>query len=316
MIDPNISRRLMTFAYVTSLLLLTTYTTWLYLIGHYAFFFISAFSTLLALSALLMHIGRGINVYVPRLLLLGCFYLLVSQAALEPSGNTSPLWFGLPIAASMIFLPLIPALGVNILLLPIWWGLLVQLGDQESWKSIVTLLLLIALPRCEQLRRQALLNATDPDDKECNAYQSDALKDRLSNEYQRSSILGNRLAVLVIHLPQFDMAGEQFGRQAQMALLENLCNEVNECCRDHDMLGRASQATFWLVLPDTSESGALLVRERLKRSLSRCVLVETGQLVADIVAYLPRRQEFFHLFIQRLEEHSHALPDSLPDTTK
>ncbi|MGM0614791.1 MAG: diguanylate cyclase domain-containing protein [Pseudomonadota bacterium] len=315
MIDPNISRRLMTIAYVTSLLLLTAYTIWLYAVGHYDFFFISAFSTLLALSALLMHIGQGVNSYVPRLVLLGCLYLIVSQAALEPSSNTSPLWFGLPIAASMIFLPLIPALGLNILLLPAWWWLLAQPGDQKNWESIITLLLLLALPRWEHLRRQALLYATDPNDSECNAYQSDALKNRLRNEYQRSSVLGNRLAVLVIHLPQFDMAGEQFGRKAQLALLETLCEEVNESCRDHDLLGRASQATFWLVLPDTSESGALLVRERLKRSLSRCVLVETGQLVADIVAYLPRRQEFFHLFIQRLEERSHALANSLPETT-
>jgi len=81
------------------------------------------------------------------------------------------------------------------------------------------------------------------------------------------------------------------------------------------LLGRASQATFWLVLPDTSESGALLVRERLKRSLSCYVLVETGQLVADIVVYLPRHQEVFPLFIQRLEERSHAIANSLTEAT-
>lgn len=314
MIDPHISHRLMTITYVTNLLLLITYTTWLYLVGYYSFFFMPAFLILLALSALLMHIGQGINPYMPRLLLLGSLYLMVGQAALEPSSDTSPLWFGLPIAVSIIFLPLIPALALNILLLPIWWWMLAQSGDQEGWKNILTLLLLLALPRWEHLRRQALLFATDPKDSECNAYQSDALKERLRNEYQRSSILGNRLAVLVIHLPQFDMAGEQFGRKAQLTLLETLCNEVNESCRDHDLLGRASQATFWLVLPDTSESGALLVRERLKRSLSSCVLVETGQLVADIVAYLPRRQEFFHLFVQRLEERSHAIANSLSET--
>lgn len=315
MIDTDISRRLMTIAYVTSLLLLMTHTTWLYLIDHHAFFFTSAFSTLLALSALLMHVGRGVNAYLPRLILLCCLYLMVSQAALETPGSTSTLWFGLPIAASMILLPLIPALGLNILLLPAWWWLLAQSGDEEVWKSIITLLLLLALPRWEHLRRQALLSATDPNDSECNAYQRDALKDRLRDEYQRSSVLGKRLAVLVIHLPQFDMAGEQFGRQAQLALLENLCKEANASCRDHDLLGRASQATFWLVLPDTSESGALLVRERLKRSLSRCVLVETGQLVTDIVAYQPRRQELFHLFVQRLEESSHAPAHSLLQTS-
>ena len=103
------------------------------------------------------------------------------------------------------------------------------------------------------------------------------------------------------------MAGEQFGRRAQLALLERLCSEVHSRCRDHDLLGRADQATFWLVLPDTTESGALLVRERLQRGLSHCVLVELGQLDARIVACLPRHRELFSVFVQRLEERSHTL---------
>jgi len=86
-----------------------------------------------------------------------------------------------------------------------------------------------------------------------------------------------------------------------------LCSEVNSRCRDHDILGRAGNATFWLVLPDTSESGALLVRERLQRALSRRVLVETGQLEARITTCLPLRKESFERYVQRLETRAEAI---------
>ena len=318
MIEPNIPHRLMTATYSISLILLAVYTAWLYAMGQYGMFFLPAFLELLLVSALLMHVGRGVNSLAPRIILLCCIYLVVFQAVIQPpSGHASVLWLGLPITASFVLLPLTPVLIVNILLVLLLWRLTPIAHNNQAWLlEIIALSLLLALPRWEHLRRQALLRATDPNDSDCNAYQTESLKERLHNEYQRSYVLGRRLAVLVIHLPQFDMAGEQFGRRAQLALLERLCSEVHLRCRDHDLLGRADQATFWLVLPDTTESGALLVRERLHRGLSRCVLVETGQLDARIVACLPRHREPFNVFVQRLEERSQTLASPVFDTSE
>lgn len=315
MIEPNIPHRLMTATYILSFLLLAAYTAWLYAMGQYDMFFLPAFLELLLVSALLMHVGRGVNPLAPRIILLCCVYLVVFQAVIQPSGHASALWLGLPITASFVLLPLTPVLIINLLLAPLLLWLAPVAHSSPAWlPELVALFLLLALPRWEHLRRQALLRATDPNDSDCDAYQTESLQERLRNEYQRSYILGRRLAVLVIHLPQFDMAGEQFGRRAQLALLERLCSEVHLRCRDHDLLGRADQATFWLVLPDTTESGALLVRERLQRGLSRCVLVETGQLDARIVACLPRHRELFNVFVQRLEERSQTLANPVFDT--
>ncbi|MGS2743789.1 diguanylate cyclase domain-containing protein [Halomonas sp. LS-001] len=317
MIEPNIPHRLMTATYSLSLLLLATYTAWLYAMGQYGMFFLPAFLELLLVSALLMHVGQGVNPLAPRIILLCCVYLIVIQAVMQPSSGASALWLGLPITASFVLLPLTPVLIVNILLIPLLWWLTPTARHDPAWiPEMVALFLLLALPRWEHLRRQALLRATDPNDSDCNAYQTQSLQERLHNEYQRSYILGRRLAVLVIHLPQFDMVGEQFGRRAQLALLERLCSEVLLRCRDHDLLGRANQSTFWLVLPDTTESGALLVRERLQRGLSRCVLVETGQLDARIVACLPRHREVFNVFMQRLEERGQTLANRVFDTSE
>ncbi|MCL7930055.1 diguanylate cyclase domain-containing protein [Halomonas llamarensis] len=307
----RIPRHLMTLAYSASLVLIASYTTWLYAIGSYADLVIPSFITILLSTALLMHIGKGFKPYVPRLILLASTYIVVIES-LSQHAETSLLWLGLPLTAAFILLPLWVALGLNAVLTPLVWWLtpLHHAASNELWVGLCVVILLLALPRWEHGRRQALLRATDPNDDDCNAFHKDTLHARLHSEYQRARVLNRRLAVLVVHLPQLDMAGEQFGHRAQLALLESLCHEVNRHCRDHDILGRADSASFWLVLPDTSESGALLVRERLQRAISRCVLVETGQVEARIAACLPRAQEAFEHFAQRLEARGASLSNA------
>ncbi|MGM0521339.1 MAG: GGDEF domain-containing protein [Pseudomonadota bacterium] len=297
----RIPRHLMTLAYSASLVLMASYTTWLYAVGAYHDLVIPSFAVMLLSTALLMHIGKGFKPYVPRLILLASTYIVVVDS-LSQYAEASLLWLGLPMTAAFILLPLWAALALNAALIPlVWWLAPLHHAAPNEFIGLCVAMLLLALPRWEHGRRQALLRATDPNDDDCNAFHRDTLYARLNSEYQRAGVLNRRLAVLVVHLPQLDMAGEQFGHRAQLALLEALCHEVNHHCRDHDILGRADSASFWLVLPDTSESGALLVRERLQRAISRCVLVETGQVEVRIAACLPRAQEAFEHFVQRLE---------------
>ncbi|CAM3959514.1 diguanylate cyclase [Vreelandella rituensis] len=309
MTQHRFSGRLMTLAYCLSLLLIAVYTLWLYAMGEYQQLLLTAFVMLIMLATLLLHLGQGLQAYSPRVLALGCTFLLVIFA-LHQRPETSILWVGLPITATFLLLPLWAAFIISLGMIPVWYWL--PLGSQLGWDTAwgyLTLVLLLALPRGEHVRRRALLRATDPNDSECDAYHIDTLNERLRSEYQRAAMLNQQLAVLVIHLPQLDMAGEQFGNRARLALLEALCTDVYGGCREHDILGRAGPTTFWLVLPDTSESGALLVRERLQRSLSQRVLVETGQLEVRIAACLPSRQELFARYLKRLQARADALTE-------
>ncbi|MFB9868208.1 diguanylate cyclase domain-containing protein [Vreelandella sulfidaeris] len=302
-----IPKRLMTLAYSASIALMAGFALWLYAMGDYRDLLIPTFMTLLLMSALLMHIGQGLKSYLPRFVLLFCTYSVV-LSAFYYHPQMSPIWLGLPITAAFLLLPLGAALVINIGAGPLWWLLpSVAASPPATIVGYAALTLLLALPRWEHARRRALLRATDPNDSDCDAYHIDTLKERLHSEFQRAAMLNQQLAVLVLHLPQLDMAAEQFGHRAQTAILGALCSEVNSRCRDHDVLGRAENATFWLVLPDTSESGALLVRERLQRALSQCVLVETGQLEARIAACLPSPAEHFQHYLKRLEARGAAL---------
>lgn len=310
MTESQRSMQLVTLAYSSSVVIMAAYTLWLYAMGDYGDLLIPLFVTLLLLTALLMHYSQGLIPSIPRVILLASTYAVV-LAAMYYQPSTPLIWLGLPVAASFLLMPLWGALFLNIFWTPLWW-LLPGANDISPTFALgyFALILLSALPPWEHARMRALLRATDPNDSDCNAYHIDTLKERLHNEYQRAAMLNKRLAVLVLHLPQLDMAEEQFGQRAQLALLGTLCNEVNSRCRDHDLLGRAGNAAFWLVLPDTSESGALLVRERLQRALSRCVLVETGHLDTRISACLPCRNESFERYVQRLEARAQALIDA------
>ncbi|MGO3003983.1 MAG: diguanylate cyclase domain-containing protein [Halomonas sp.] len=307
MTQQRIPRRLMAQAYGSSIVLMASYALWLYAMGEYRDLLIPTFTTLLLISALLMHMGQKLAAYLPRMILLCSVYAVV-LGAFYYQPQVSPIWLGLPVIAAFLLLPLSAAITINIIAGPLWWLLpAVANSSPSNVVGYVTLTLLLALPRWEHARRQALLRATDPNDSDCNAYHIDTLKERLHSEYQRAEMLNKQLALLVLHLPQLDMAEEQFGQRTKTALLAVLCSEVHSRCRDHDVLGRTSNATFWLVLPDTSESGALLVRERLQRALSRCVLVETGQLEVRIAACIPTRAESFERYLSRLEARGAAI---------
>ncbi|RUR32894.1 diguanylate cyclase [Vreelandella andesensis] len=307
MIDQPLHRHLMTFAYTASVILVAGYTYWLYGLGNYHDLLVPMFVALLLLAALLMHYSQALNPVLPRAILLGSSYV-ITLSAYYYHPDIPAVWIGLPTAAAFFLLPLLSALLLTAFSGPLWWLLTHQ--NNASTEIVIAysaLILLLALPPWEHARQRALLRATDPNDNDCDAYHIDMLIERLHNEYQRAAMLDKRLAVLVMHLPQLDMAEEQFGPRAQTALLGALCNEVNSRCRDHDLLGRSNNATFWLVLPDTSESGAMLVRERLQRALSQRVLVETGQLETRIAVCLPRQNESFERYINRLEARAKAL---------
>lgn len=310
MTEQPLPKRLMALIYSASMLTMASYTLWLYALGNYRELLVPMLATLLLLVALLMHYGLGVASCLPRSVLLISTYAVVSSALYNPP--TTPLiWLGLPIAATFLLFPLWGTFYLLALCPPILWMLYNMKEASLSFTlGYLALILLLALPPWEHARRRALLRATDPHDSDCSAYNIDTLKERLHNEFQRAAMLNKRLAVLAIHLPQLDMAEEQFGPRAKTALLCTLCSEVNSRCRDHDLLGRAETATFWLVLPDTSESGALLVRERLQRALSRCVLIETGQLETRINVCLPSDQESFKRYVQRLEALAKALSNA------
>ncbi|CAM3566333.1 GGDEF domain-containing protein [Halomonas lysinitropha] len=295
--------------YASGALLLLGMAFWLYLMGEYARIPLPAILSLLMLVATLLSVTREDHSRLAAYLVLICGYLLIAVELPRQSGLPS-LWVGLPPVLTLLLLPLGPAMLLNLALTPVWLALLSNGElDRDMLLSYLTLVVVAALVPWEQVRQHALLRATDPLDPECAALDHETLHERLASEAERTALLEQPLAVIVIYLPQLEMAEEQFGPRARQALLDSLCQAVVSQCRDHDILGREGPADFWLILPDTTESGALLMQQRLDQALEQANLIETGQLEARLRLCRPRLGESWQRFEQRLQVASQSLAD-------
>ncbi|MBA2778725.1 diguanylate cyclase domain-containing protein [Billgrantia kenyensis] len=278
--NPNLAIRFGA-AYGAATLLLGTYAMWRYLMGDYDRILLPASLSLVMLVACLLRLSRVSQVRLPAYLTLIVGYLMLALELpwLDKSGV---MWLGLAPLLTVLLLPLASAMLLNLLLAPAWLLLIDHPADIHLALSYGAIALVVALVPWEQRRQQVLLDATNPQDRQCNALARESLHELLVSEYQRTQFLGQPLGVLVVHLPQLEMASEQFGGRARQSLLDALCLAIHRCSRRHDFLGRQGSATFWLVLPDTSRSGAQMVQQRIEQSLESTVLVDTGTLRAQI----------------------------------
>ncbi|WP_136247599.1 diguanylate cyclase domain-containing protein [Halomonas borealis] len=288
-------------------LLLIGQALWFYLTGHYARILLPALlAPVMALSALLAATGH-VPLRASSYLVLICSFLLIA-AALPDRALHPALWIGVPPVLTLVLLPLGPAIFLNLALTPIWLTLLGT--DEAGIERIFGYLALVAiapLALWERARQRALLQATDPREQECAALTRSRLHERLTGELARTRLLEQPLAVLLIHLPQLDMTREQFGDATRRRMLSTFCQTVRHDCRDLDSLGREGDSAFWLVLPDTTESGALLVQQRLAQTLEQLVLVGTGPLEIRQRLETPHRTETCPTFLARLQAMTQAL---------
>ncbi|GAB2783226.1 hypothetical protein GCM10027040_06550 [Halomonas shantousis] len=290
-----VSTRLVTLVYVFSAPLLLVYAFWHYLLGHYSQILLPALLSLMVAGAaalrLTHHDKRHLSSY---LVLISCYLMVASE--LPHLDDPGTLWIGLPPVLTLILLPPGPAMLLNVLLAPVW---LASLGDSLLSRDVVmhyvVLILAGVLPLWWYSSQTRLLRATDLYDTESGALSRTALSERLHTEISRAQTLNQPLSVLIIHLPQLDVASEQFGLQLRHALLKRFSHTVSTHTRRGDILGRHQHSLFWLLLPNTTEANALNARERLSQETAKLFFPETGPLE-------------FHSRVKRLgkqESHSH-----------
>lgn len=286
-------------AYAIATLLLGGYSVWRYLMGDYNHILLPASLALVMLVACLMCIASASQARLSAYLALIVGYLMLALELpwLDEAGI---MWLGFAPLLTVLLLPLASAMLLNLLLAPVWLLLSDTQLDVHLTLSYIAMALVAALVPWEQRRQQALLDATNPRDPHCNALAREAMHELLASEYKRTQFLGQPFAVLTLHLPQLEMASEQFGNRARQALLDALCLVVNRFSRRHDFLGRQSASTFWLVLPDTSQSGVQMVQQRIGQALDTTVLVDTGPLQVKIAHCQRLRGESWPRFEQRL----------------
>src|SRR5580698_1429808 len=83
-------------------------------------------------------------------------------------------------------------------------------------------------------------------------------------EWGRFQRYGRPLSLLVLDVDNFKSINDRFGHDAGDVILKAIANDCSSMRRETDIVGRLGGEEFVLLLPETNESGAQLVAERLR----------------------------------------------------
>jgi diguanylate cyclase (GGDEF)-like protein len=140
------------------------------------------------------------------------------------------------------------------------------------------------------------------------------LYERLKDEVARSERHGNQLSLLMLDLDGFkycnDTLGHLFGDQTLKVIAEILLNTV----RSMDVVARYGGDEFMVILPETAESRAIDIAERLRSNVVRSNVVKTALLTEGVavgpcaltasigVACYPEHGETVELLIENVDK--------------
>ncbi|WP_110649179.1 diguanylate cyclase domain-containing protein [Salinicola peritrichatus] len=287
-------------AQLLALALFVALALWHYMMRHYDLILPPALLAVgLLVSMPLQWLGRLRPALADYLLLIGALILFAVEA---PRTEQGMLWLGLPAVISFLLLSLPLALLLNVALVPAWLTLLGELHitainlSMGWWLSLTTGLLIAAIMsrrtpyrlRLNLWRRGHKLSPAN-------------LQQNLKIEIARAEALNRPLSVLVLYIPQLDQADDQFGSQLRETLSLAFSEVVSHNSRHSDLLGEYRCNVFWLVLPNSGESGAITAAKRLSNVIAAISRPETGALEShNRVCTLQKGETATH-FINRLD---------------
>ncbi len=89
----------------------------------------------------------------------------------------------------------------------------------------------------------------------------------LDQEINRAERNDNYLSLILCDIDNFKNFNDQYGHQAGDFILKEFCKILKENLRKYDMLARYGGEEFVIILPETEESEALIVAEKLREAI-------------------------------------------------
>jgi two-component system, cell cycle response regulator len=94
------------------------------------------------------------------------------------------------------------------------------------------------------------------------------LKDRLSEEFRRSTRYGNSVGCVLLDIDNFKEVNDTHGHLAGDRVLQLLAERVLTTVREVDVVARYGGDEFLLLMPETDGAGALVAAERIRRAVN------------------------------------------------
>lgn len=89
----------------------------------------------------------------------------------------------------------------------------------------------------------------------------------LADEFDRASRYGRELSLLVMDIDHFKQVNDTYGHVAGDQILIEFAQEISKQLRGVDLLARYGGEEFVVILPETSMEMALLIAERIRKSI-------------------------------------------------
>jgi len=123
---------------------------------------------------------------------------------------------------------------------------------------------------------------------------------RLAERYQRN------LAVVMLDVDHFKSINDTYGHPVGDSVLKAIARIIRRDCRDVDVPVRYGGEEFLLILPEVNQEGAVVVAERLRKTLSREVIThEDVQLTVTAslgVGAYPEDAESQHQLLEKADK--------------
>ncbi len=93
--------------------------------------------------------------------------------------------------------------------------------------------------------------------------------DQIANHMKLMSRMSSSLSLLMIDIDHFKRYNDQHGHVAGDELLTKLAELLEENCRASDLVARYGGEEFVIILPDTTQEGAVRVAEAIRQAIER-----------------------------------------------
>jgi diguanylate cyclase (GGDEF)-like protein len=120
-----------------------------------------------------------------------------------------------------------------------------------------------------------------------------AFENSLSELILRSNRYSEVFSMLIFDIDDFKKLNDQYGHDMGDQVLVELVDRVREVVRDVDTLCRWGGEEFTILMPQTSQNGALKMAERCRMAVADQVFDEVGPVTISlgVTSYLPQDNE-------------------------
>lgn len=98
---------------------------------------------------------------------------------------------------------------------------------------------------------------------------------RLQEEFARARQTGSPLALALLDVDRFKAYNDSYGHPAGDEVLRSIARILRDSARPYDFVGRYGGEEFAAILPGTARAGALVVAEKIRRSVQGAVWPNT-----------------------------------------